>query len=164
MTDSKNDKPEKVPGHVHPDGSGGGELSPVRTSEQGRALAKRRWDAVREAHLAGAMQGFEDVVPEGELPEYDTQAETVAHVLARSQAVPAFVEADTRAARYIATGAGAPGFGTQKREAPNTLNQQNNIIISDALAEEAFEALEMIKAERERRRQVAAEVVTEYDE
>ena len=43
MTDKKNDKPEKVPGHKHPDGRGGGSLTPVRTSEQGKALAEKRW-------------------------------------------------------------------------------------------------------------------------
>lgn len=99
-------------------------LTPVRTFEEGRALVKHKWDKVRKAHLSGVMEGFEDVVPEGELPtHYETTGETVAHVLTRGQAEPrAFVEADTRAARYIAAGGGQPGFGTQGKEKPHTVN------------------------------------------
>jgi len=35
----------------------GGELTPVRTSEQGRALAARRWDKYRKAAAAGLVVG-----------------------------------------------------------------------------------------------------------
>ena len=108
---------DTIPGYKHPNGGGGGRLTPVRTSAAGSALVKHRWDKVRAAHLQGALEGLADVVPEGELPDhYETSAETVAHVIARSQSSRSYLDADTRAARYVAAGAGQPGFGQQQQQ------------------------------------------------
>ena len=124
MSDTNDDT---IAGYKHPNGGGGGRLSPVRTSAAGSALVKHRWDKVRAAHLQGAMEGLADVVPDGELPDhYETPAETVAHVLARGQMERAYVSADSRSARYVAAGAGQPGFSTQQQQG----QQQQGVTLS----------------------------------
>jgi hypothetical protein len=104
-------------------------LTPVRTSAEGRALVQNRWEKQRRAVIAGAMAGVTSVVDPADIPADYGDTEIISHVVSRIQAEKAVVDGETKAARFLFSAMGIPGFVPAEKSAQSA-STINNVMIN----------------------------------